>query len=72
MNYCFYAKQAVYLVVFNLTDGDLGITKLDFFLRNIKVCKFEYNVRSTHFTQRYMLLVVQWLLLVHIVILSAI
>ena len=37
INYCFYSKQALYLVVFNLRDGDHGVKELDSLLKNIKV-----------------------------------
>lgn len=40
-NYYFYSKQAIYLVVFKLTDGENKIKQLDRYLRNIKVCQYK-------------------------------
>jgi len=42
LNYCFYSKQAIYLVVFSIIDAKSGIEELDSYLRNIKVCNYDY------------------------------
>jgi len=59
-NYCFYSKQAIFLVVFSIANGKSGIEELDAYLRNIKVYKYpNMTVHKCIYTCRHMLLAVQ-------------